>query len=72
MHESVLAPAGTELLLRTAAQALEIGFDWLCFSAVSKREERHNPLFGKMLRSFGPLEIGFVFSNSSSHLDAVR
>jgi hypothetical protein len=67
MLESVLDPAKTEPLLCPAAQAFEIGSDWLCFSTVSKRENSHNPLLKQTLRSFGLLEIGFVFSKPYSN-----
>jgi hypothetical protein len=41
----------------------DIGFDWLCFSAVSGGIYSHNPLSQKTLRQFERLQIGFVFSN---------
>jgi hypothetical protein len=42
---------------------LEIGLVWLSFPGVRGGVYLHNPFPIKGLRSFGLLQIGFVFSN---------
>ena len=42
---------------------VQIGFVWLCFFAARVRQNLYKPLMLLILRSFPPLQIGFVFSN---------
>jgi hypothetical protein len=46
----------------------EIGFVWLCFSGFGRAVYYHKLLSNKMLRSFVPTQIGFVFSKHTRQI----
>ena len=55
--------AGTLFCRPLLAEELEIGFDWLCFPTVPGGTYFDKYPIVKMLRQYGPEQIGFVLHN---------